>query len=130
MSLAEWAFALRWTAQDLLSRSGDDGRLTALHMLFKAYDLGDANAAWELAVFAKENGVDDSRVDWLIHWAANAGSVDAAMWMRDRWDISELEKQNWERNLDAFFSDRKLELHSPPTTDVSRVQDLIYQLCA
>lgn len=111
MSDAEWAFALRWQAQGALAHlpvKESDRRMAGLWLL-KSYELGDPDAAWEIAAHLMEQQPAVGVIARLIAWAAGNGSADAAWYLRDQ-PGNELHRDAWDNCANRCLLGKEVKL--------------------
>lgn len=125
MSVEEWAFALRWSAQKILSDQDESQVHLAVQCLIRSYELGDPNAAWEIAAFLLDKRVSSACVRGLIAWAARNGSFDAASWMRDEGGASSSDGTDWDGVAEQNLGRRMSDLVSPSAEDVEKTMALL-----
>jgi hypothetical protein len=116
----EWAFRLRWSAQDVLSHSSspfDEKR--ALVWLYRSLELGDVNAAWELAVVLESPGGQNvGLAERLKYWAAAHGAVDAMSWRRDEFARDSIEWRAWDARIEHALLPPHTTKLTPPSSDL------------
>lgn len=112
MNQIEWAFALRWSAQEMLAGSAKRDETLALSCLLKSYELGDAQAGWEIATCAIERGICSEIINQLICFSALHGSIDAAWWMRDQSPTTS--EIDWNEQVEKNFRDHETMRLTPP----------------
>jgi len=128
MGDGDWAFALRWSAQESLAGSSTPEKETkALEQLLLSLELGDAEAAWELFAALGDSGILGATLcARLIDWAAQCGSISAMSFKRDLCQSTDVEWKKWDERISSRFKSREdLSLIRPQSDFLEEVRTAI-----